>query len=90
MVTRYDPCNDWVGVEMAEFGDYVSYEDFQDLVKAFDALIAAAEATHKGLVATPEYRGDNVGPATVAVLNDAINDAIKLLEPGIKEAKEFE
>lgn len=70
-------------------GEYVIIEDFQASVKAFDALIATAEATRKVLVDAPESYITSAQSAVV-VLNVAINNAIKLLEGGITKAKEFE
>ncbi len=69
--------------------EYVIIEDFQDLVKAFDALIAVAEATSKMLVDTPEsYPSDRHSEPGSVVLDDAINNAITLLDNGIKKARE--
>ena len=76
--------------EVDSGGEYVIIEDFQDLVKAFDALIAVAEGTHKMLAQTPEYTLIPLSQSQVVVLNAAVNNAITLLEVGVKEAREFE
>ncbi len=70
--------------------EYVIIEDFQDLVKAFDALIAVAEATSKMLVDTPELSYPVMGQSTAGDLDNAINNAITLLDNGVKEARTFQ
>ncbi len=72
-------------------GEYVIIEDFNACVKAFDALIAVAEATSKMLVDTPEsYPSDRFAEKESVVLDDAINNAITLLQAGVKEARMFQ
>ncbi len=90
MVTRYTAREDWLGVEMAEFGEYVGYDDFHDLVRAFDKLIKQAKATVVALSNVPELDRSKHAHFDLGRMDDAITRSLGLLESAVKEAKEFE